>query len=281
MTVKTERVCPPHQLKLQAGVHTVAPGAIGAGPEHLKALAMRTYSGQKSQSLDDERIEQFLPMVHKIAYRAVTYIKPPLSFEDLVSAGTVGLVKAARDFDSSHHAEFTTYAYIRVKGAILDELRSASLLPANLGKQIRNALELSRKITEQTGTAPTDDELAEKLGMSTGEVYELFENARARHFVSIDGSGDEQPALCEFLTEAHTATPDQQLERAELIDKLTEAIQKLDQKRRQIILLYYQQHLTMKQIGGLLKITESRVSQLHAGALFQLSVELREWKDGG
>ncbi len=281
MTVKTERVCPPHQLKLQAGVHTVAPGAIGAGPEHLKALAMRTYSGQKSQSLDDERIEQFLPMVHKIAYRAVTYIKPPLSFEDLVSAGTVGLVKAARDFDSSHHAEFTTYAYIRVKGAILDELRSASLLPANLGKQIRNALELSRKITEQTGTAPTDDELAAKLGMSTGEVCELFENARARHFVSIDGSGDEQPALCEFLTEAHTATPDQQLERAELIDKLTEAIQKLDQKRRQIILLYYQQHLTMKQIGGLLKITESRVSQLHAGALFQLSVELREWKDGG
>jgi RNA polymerase sigma factor for flagellar operon FliA len=268
-------------LKLQAGVYTVAPGAIGAGPEHLKALAMRTYSGQKSQSLDDERIEQFLPMVHKIAYRAVTYIKPPLSFEDLVSAGTVGLVKAARDFDSSHHAEFTTYAYIRVKGAILDELRSASLLPANLGKQIRNALELSRKITQQTGTAPTDDELAAKLGMSTGEVCELFENARARHFVSIDGSGDEQPALCEFLTEAHTATPDQQLERAELIDKLTEAIQKLDQKRRQIILLYYQQHLTMKQIGGLLKITESRVSQLHAGALFQLSVELREWKDGG
>jgi len=282
VTVKTEQgssLCIVHSSSMNNEQRTQN-STIQDSAEHLKALAMRTYSGQKSQSLDDERIEQFLPMVHKIAYRAVTYIKPPLSFEDLVSAGTVGLVKAARDFDSSHHAEFTTYAYIRVKGAILDELRSASLLPANLGKQIRNALELSRKITEQTGTAPTDDELAEKLGMSTDEVYELFENARARHFVSIDGSGDEQPALCEFLTEAHTATPDQQLERAELVDKLTEAIQKLDQKRRQIILLYYQQHLTMKQIGGLLKITESRVSQLHAGALFQLSVELREWKDG-
>jgi RNA polymerase sigma factor for flagellar operon FliA len=281
VAVETERACPPHQLKLQPGVHTVALGAVGAGPEHLKALAMRTYSGQKSRSLDDERIEQFLPMVHKIAYRAVTYLKPPLSFEDLVSAGTIGLVKAARDFDVSHHAEFTTYAYIRVKGAIIDELRSASLLPANLSRQIRNALELSQKITEQTGTAPTDDELAEKLGISADEVYELFENARAGHFVSIDGTSSEQPALCDFLTGPETATPDQQLERAELIDKLTEAIQKLDQRRRQVILLYYQQHLTMKQIGALLKVTESRVSQLHAGALFRLSVELRQWKDGG
>jgi len=282
VAVKTEKggsLCIVHSSSTNNEQRTQN-STIQDSAEHLKALAVRTYSGQKSRTLDDERIEQFLPMVHKIAYRAVTYIKPPLSFEDLVSAGTVGLVKAARDFDASHHAEFTTYAYIRVKGAILDELRSSSLLPANLSKQIRSALELSRKITEQTGTAPTDDELAEKLGISTDEVYELFENARAQHFVSIDGSGDEQPAFCDFLTEAHTATPDQQLERAELIGKLTEAIQKLDQKRRQIILLYYQQHLTMKQIGVLLKITESRVSQLHSGALFQLSVELREWKDG-
>jgi len=246
-----------------------------------QCAAVRAYSGQKSQSLDDQRIEQLLPMVNKIAYRAVTYLKPPLSFEDLVSAGTVGLVKAARDFDSCHHAEFTTYAYIRIKGAILDELRGASLLPASLAKQIRNALELARKITEQTGTAPTDDELAEKLGISTDEVYELFENARAQKFVSIDGFTDEQPALGNLITSAQTATPDQQLEKAELIEKLTEAIEKLDARRRQVILLYYQQHLTMKQIGNLLKITESRVSQLHASALFRLSVELRQWKDGG
>lgn len=282
MTVKTEQgssvsVVHSSSMNNEQGTQNTV---VQDSPEHLKALAVRTYSGQKPRALDDERIEQFLPMVHKIAYRAVTYIKPPLSFEDLVSAGTVGLVKAARDFDSSAQASFTTYAYIRVKGAILDELRSASLLPANLGRQIRNALEISQKITEQTGTAPTDDELAERLGISTDQVYELFGNARARHFVSIDGSGDEQPGLCDFLTEAESATPDQQLERAELVDKLTEAIQKLDQRRRQVVLLYYQQHLTMKQIGGLLKITESRVSQLHASALFQLSVELRQWKDG-
>jgi RNA polymerase sigma factor for flagellar operon FliA len=87
--------------------------------KHLKTVAMRTYSDQKRQTVEDEQIAQLLPMVQKIVQRVVTYLKPPLSFEDLVSAGTVGLVKAARDYDPSHQAEFKTYAYIRIRGAIL------------------------------------------------------------------------------------------------------------------------------------------------------------------
>ncbi len=254
-----------------------------------KRIALRTYSGQKRPDAgqpwqDDEQIVQFLPMVHKIAHRVAAYLKPPLSFEDLVSAGTVGLIRAARDFDTSHQAEFKTYAYIRIKGAILDELRSLSLLPANVNKQVRNARQLCQKITEQTGTAPTDDELAEKLGITVEEVYELFENARVQHFISIDGLMEECAAPGDFLVTRNgrgTATPDEQLEQAELIDKLSESIQQLGKRRRQIILLYYQQHLTMKQIADLFKITESRVSQLHASALFSLSVKLRYWKDDG
>ena len=248
--------------------------------KHLKTVAVRTYSDQKKQSVKDEQIAQFLPMVQKIVQRVVTYLKPPLSFEDLVSAGAVGLVKAARDYDPSHHTEFKTYAYIRIRGAILDELRGFSLLPANLSKQIHNALELSRKITEQTGTAPTDAELAEKLGTTVDKLYGIFENARAQHFISIDGFGADTPALGNLLAAARTNTPVQQLEQAELIDKLTEVMQQLAQRQRQIILLYYQQHLTMKQIAEVFKITESRVSQLHASALFNLSVKLRQWKDG-
>jgi len=258
-----------------------------------RRIALRTYSGQKKAAtggLDDEQIAQFLPLVHKIARRVATYLKPPLSFEDLVSAGTVGLVKAARNFDSSHQAEFKTYAYIRIKGAILDELRGSSLLPANLNKQVRNARQFCQKIAEQTGAVPSDDQLAEKLGITVGEVYQLFEKARVQHFVSIDDFGFPQSGVPAPTagTGRDIATgfprsgvpPDKQLERAELVDKLTEAIQQLNQRRRQIILLYYQQHLTMKQIAKLLKITESRVSQLHASAIFHLSIKLRQWKDG-
>ena len=248
--------------------------------EHLSKAATRAYSGQKKQLLDNEQIAGFLPLVHKIVRQVVTYLKPPLSFEDLVSAGTVGLVKAAHEFDPSHHAEFKTYAYIRIKGAVLDELRGWSFVPANLNRQIQDALQLSQKIIEQTGTAPTDEELAEKLGVAVDELYRTFENARAQHFVSLDGFGEDMPALGSLLAAANTLTPDEQAERTELIDKLAEAIQQLSGKQRQIIILYYQQHLTMKQIAEVFEITESRVSQLHASALFNLSVKLRQWKDG-
>ena len=269
MAVKTDNICEDRFTK--------------EGRKHLNGIALRAYSGQKRSvqiGVENEQIAEFLPMVHKIARQVVTYLKPPLSFEDMVSAGTVGLVRAARDFDPSHNAEFKTYAYIRIKGAILDELRGWSFMPANLSKRIHNAQRLSRKITEQTGTAPTDVELAEKLGITLEELYKTFENARAQYFISLDGFGEDLPALGNLLAAAHSSAPDEKIERAELIDKLAEAIQQLSQRQRQVILLYYQQQLTMKQIAEILEITESRVSQLHASALFNLSVKLRQWKDG-
>jgi RNA polymerase sigma factor for flagellar operon FliA len=250
------------------------------GQNHLNRAATRAYSGQKKQLVSNEQISELLPMVHKIVRQVVTYLRPPLSFEDLVSAGTVGLVKAAHEFDPSHHAEFKTYAYIRIKGAILDELRDWSFVPANLNKQIQDATQTSRKIMEQTGNTPTDEELAEKLAISVEQLYETFENARAQHFVSLDGFGEDMPPLGSLLAASNTTTPDEQAERTELTDKLTEAIQQLSQKQKQIIILYYQQHLTMKQIADVFEITESRVSQLHASAIFNLSVKLRQWKDG-
>lgn len=248
--------------------------------KHLKAVAKNTYNGQKEDVIDNEQITQFLPMVHKFVQKAVTYIKPPLSYEDLVSAGAVGLVKAARDYDPSHQAEFKTYAYIRIRGAILDELRNFSLLPANIDKQIREALQTSMEITNQTGKAPTDEQLAEKLQISVDKLYQTFEYARTKHFMSIDSAPEDSLPLGASLATTETTAPDQQFEQAELVDRLTEAIGHLNDRQRQIIILYYQQELTMKQIAEVFNITESRVSQLHASALFNLSVQLRQWKDG-
>ena len=282
MAVKTENIS-EEQFVRDSKADLLTLGTPEDSRKHLNSVALRAYSGQKRSTkteVKNEQIAELLPMVHRIVRQVVTYLRPPLSFEDMVSAGAVGLVKAARDFDPSHHAEFKTYAYIRIKGAVLDELRDSSLLPANLDKRIRSARQLSRKILEQTGTAPTDAELAEKLGISIDELFETFENARAQYFVSLDAFGEDSPALGNLLAAANTSAPDEQIERAELIDKLAEAIQQLSKRRRQLILLYYQQHLTMKQIAEIFEITESRVSQLHASALFNLSVKLRYWKDG-
>lgn len=246
---------------------------------HIKA-AQRAYAGQNKKPFDEKQIAQFLPLVHKIAQRAASYLRPPLTYEDLVSAGTVGLVKAARDYDPAFNAEFNTYAYIRIKGAILDELRGWAFIPPTVNKQIRRAMDLSVDIMKQTGIPPTENELAEKLGIPVEQVYETLGNARVQQFLSIDGSYENAPALANILAAPQTKTPDQQFEQAELVDRLARAIEQLDQRQRQLILLYYQQHLTMKQIAELFGITEPRVSQLHASALFNLSAQLRQLDDG-
>jgi RNA polymerase sigma factor for flagellar operon FliA len=259
---------------------TKQPAAEKNAHGRLKA-ARRAYAVQKKEPLDEQQIAQFLPLVHKIAQRAGRYLRPPLTYEDLVSAGTVGLVKAARDYDPSFHAEFKTYAYIRIKGAILDELRGWAFIPTNVNKQIRRATNLSVEITKQTGTPPTEAELAEKLGVTLDEIYETFDNARVQQFLSIDGCGEGSPPISNILASPDTKTPDAQFEQAELVEHLSNAIQQLDQRQRQLILLYYQQHLTMKQIAEVFNITEPRVSQIHASALFNLSVLMRQWNDTG
>jgi len=253
---------------------------IDDNQKHLQTVAYRTYCDQKNDPVKNEQITELLPMVPKIVQRIVSYLKPPLSYEDLISAGTVGLVKAAKDFNPKYQADFKTYAYIRIRGAILDELRGWSFVSVNVNKQIQKALQLSTKITEQTGSAPSDEELAEKLDISIEKLYQTFENARAQQFVSIDRPDNENsPALSNLLPAANSSDPTKKIEKNELIDKLAEAIRKLEKKQKQIILLYYQQQLTMKQIAEVFNITEPRVSQLHASALFNLSLKLRQFDD--
>ncbi len=249
--------------------------------QHLKAVAKRTYLGQKKQTIDEAEIVRFLPMVHKIAQRVITYLKTSLAYEDLVSAGTIGLVKAARDYDPSFGAEFKTYAYTRVKGAILDELRSLSLLPSSINEQVRKTKKMSQEIYRDTGTFPTDSELVDRLGISVEDLYETFANARAQHFLSIEGFMSGVPGGGEFLESSDAKEPGERMEKAELIEELTQAIQQLSEKQRQVVLLYYQQELTMKQIADVLGISEPRVSQIHAAALFNLSLRLSKEDYGG
>ncbi len=251
------------------------------GARRLKATALRAYCDQKQKTLLDERITELLPMVPRIANRVVIYLKPPLSFDDLIAAGTVGLVKAARDYDESHQAEFKTYAYIRIKGAILDELKKWSFLSPEMAKQVSAANQAAIAFRQRTGSEPSDEQLAAELGVTEEKLSEILQSNRTRMFLSIDSAGGQSCPLLHNLFSDNKSTPHENIEQAELIEQLTEAIERLPKKKRQTIILYYQQHLTMKQIAEVLNITESRVSQLHASALFSLSLKLKEWKDGG
>lgn len=247
----------------------------------LKTVALRTYRDQKQQQAQDEqeKIVELLPMVSKLAHRVVTYIHPPLTFEDLVSAGTVGLVKAAKDYDPSHQANFKTYAYIRIRGAILDELKRWSFVPAEMSKKITAAQETAKNIRQKTGVDPSDYEIAEEMNIPLEQLYKIYNSQRARLFLSIDNSRSDSIPLASSLYTDTNSDPEDTIEKSELIQTLSEAIKQLPQKRRQTIILYYLKNLTMKQIAEVLEITESRVSQLHAGALFNLSCKLKEFAD--
>ncbi len=245
-----------------------------------KRLAQQAYTHQDCSEAQDQRIVQYLPLVHKIVRRVTTYIKPPLTYDDLVSAGTLGLIKAAHNYDASHQAEFQTYAYIKIRGAVLDELRSWSFVPAQVDRQIHAALQTSSELKEATGKLPSDEILAEELGISVEKLAQIFEHARVKQFLSIDTSPDDTSNTDHInVPETSCNSPLEALERQELVRTLAQAIQGLDERARQLILLYYQQELTMKQISEVLEITEARVSQLHARTLFDLSISMRQWKN--
>ena len=245
-----------------------------------KRLAQRAYAHQNEPVVDDQVIVKVLPLVHKIVHRVTTYINPPLTYDDLVSAGTLGLIKAAHNYDMSHQAEFQTYAYIKIRGAVLDELRAWSFVPAQVDKQIQGALQASAEILEKTGKAPSDEVLADKLDISVEKLNQIFKHARIKQFLSIDKPQDDTPNSERLsLPAASTSSPLEDLEQQEQINTLVRAIQEMEERPRQLIVLYYQQELTMKQIAEVFDITEARVSQLHAKTLFNLSITMRQWNN--
>ena len=136
-----------------------------------------------------------------------------------------------------------------------------------------------QQLTEKRGGAPSDTEFAKALGVTIEELYKTLELGRSQHFLSIHGVCEDAPALGKVLADSCVVDPAQRVERTELVEQLTGAIEGLPEKQQRIIVLYYDKSLTMKQIAGLLNITESRVSQLHASALFKLSVKLRQWDE--
>ena len=241
----------------------------------LKAQVSEAYARQSREASEEQWILEHLPMVTRMARKIASYLTKEADMEDLISAGTLGLVRAARAFDPGKDAEFRTYAYIRIRGAIIDELRAKSFVPATVHNQLRQVQNVYERLTSQLGVAPSDERLAREVGMSTEQLYRLFQKARKQQFLSIHGLSDDSPAMDSLTPIDQAPSPDEQLERKELVTRMSSAIAGLPKRDRILLLLYYERELSMKEIAQVLEITESRVSQLHAGLLFKLSVKLR------
>ena len=244
-------------------------------PEALRARARQAYADQGRELAIEQLILKHLPMVRHIVQRILANVPGRADAEDLISAGTLGLVHAARRFDPARQTEFSTYAYIRIRGAVIDELRQRSFVPTGVHHRIRAIAGAYDAHVAAHGGPPSDEQLSERAGMSLSRLYRTLEEARNQQFLSIYGLTEERSALPSFLPPAKTPLPHEQMERAELLEKLASAIQQLPEKQRRVIVLYYDRDLTMKEAAAVLNVTESRVSQLHASALFKLSMKLR------
>ena len=253
-------------------------------PLTVKARPTQTRVQKSRHLLEEKWIVGHLPLVKHIVGKQMRYLRRAVDFDDLISAGMVGLVKAARSFDPARNVTFKTYAYVRIRGAGVDELRNSSLLPHNVYREIRRIEETYRNITARIARPPNDEELAKAVNLPLESMYKTLERGRREKLVSIHDLNDDNPALSSLLPPDRTPAPDQQAEHNEVLEALTKAVMSLPRRDRRVLMLYYGQELTMKETAAVLGVTESRISQLHAGALFKLSMKLdgtREVKKAG
>jgi RNA polymerase sigma factor for flagellar operon FliA len=241
----------------------------------MLARVSEAYASCTRQQMEEQWVVKNLPLVRHLVNKIAAASASREDIEDLISAGTLGLVKAARSYDPARDAEFRTYAYIRVRGAVIDELRGRTFVPSGVYGQIKLLQQGYARLSEHLGRPPADEEIAAELGISVAQYYRTLEEARRQNFLSIHGLGDDGAQQDTYLPADRGPSPDAQAERHELLERLVKAISELSEKERTIVLLYYERDLTMKEAAEVLGVTESRVSQLHAAALFKLSVKLK------
>ena len=225
-------------------------------------------------------IREYAPMVKYVANRIAMRLPPHIEVDDLISVGVLGLIDAIDKYDSSRGAKFKTYAEFRVRGAILDELRSMDWVPRSVRQKASSMDAVVQKLQNQLGRPPEDDEIAKDMGVSLDELFVTLNETKSMPILSLEDLGiakesGEQKSLLDCLAGKGDADPQTQLRLNELKEIIAKAIDTLPEKERLMISLYYYEELTMKEIGEVLGITESRVSQIHSKAVFRLRNKLK------
>ncbi|KRQ87039.1 RNA polymerase sigma-D factor [Caloramator mitchellensis] len=230
----------------------------------------------------EEMIIKYLPFVKYIASRLVTGKPPGVDFEDLVSFGILGLIDAIEKFDPSKGLKFETYATLRIKGAIIDELRKISWIPKSAFSKLSSLNNARNELEAKLNREPTDKEISEYLNISEEDLKNIETFVNYVSLVSLEEiffkSDDEDLQVKDMIEDTNSPQPDAMIEDEEKLDMLKRAISMLPDKDKTILNLYYYEKLTLKQIGKVLEISESRVSQLHSRALVRLRENLKKLK---
>ena len=228
----------------------------------------------------EKQLMDYLPLVKFIAGRIAMGVPRSVELDDLISAGVVGLIEAFNSFDAEKGVKFESYASIRVRGAILDELRAVDWAPRSTRAKSREMERAIAVLENRLGRSPTEPEIAESLGIPLDDLHHLMDDISCTTLLSLDdltyGSDDEKPvSLIDTLGMPGQSDALSDLEREEMKGLLVEAIGLLSEQERLVIALYYYEELTLKEIGQVMELSESRVSQIHTKAVLSLRAKLR------
>lgn len=220
-------------------------------------------------------IQDFLPLVNKIAYHLKGRLPDSVMVEDLIQSGIIGLIESMQKFDASQGASFETYAGIRIRGAMLDEIRKGDWTPRSVHRKSREVSEAIIVVERDKGREARDEEVAETLGVSMDDYYRILQDTNCAQLLSIDEPDHDE--LSEDRIVSSSKTPMAELLESDFQEALAEEIAHLPEKEKLVMALYYDEELNLKEIGEVLEVSESRVSQIHSQAVKRLRARLRDW----
>ncbi|MEA1868309.1 MAG: RNA polymerase sigma factor FliA [Thermodesulfobacteriota bacterium] len=226
----------------------------------------------------DKEVIRYAPLVKRIASHMASRLPPNIETEDLIQSGMVGLLKALGKHDPSRGASFETYAGIRIRGAMIDEIRKSDWTPRSLHRKVKRIAEAIKKIENQTGREATDTEVAETLKISLEEYYRILQDVNGASIFSFN-SGDGPDYIPEDSFRENTQGPHNQLYFNEMKRAMTKTLSDLPERERLVISLYYNEELNLLEIGKVLGVSESRVCQIRNHALLRLRARMSDWMD--
>ncbi len=228
---------------------------------------------------EKDQIVRHASLVKRIAYHLLNRLPPTVQIDDLIQAGMVGLLEAASNFDPDMGASFETFAGIRIRGSMIDEIRRSDWTPRSVHRKFRSVSDAIRRIENDTGEDAKDSDVAQALGIGLSEYHQILIDSSSSRIYSIDTM--EESTQDAAIPSSSEDTPDEAFSSGEYQRQLAESIRQLPKKEQLVMSLYYDDELNFREIGGILDVTESRICQLHGQALLRVKSRMSEWNKHG
>lgn len=258
--------------------------ATNPGTDATPANVWRAYQGVSPSAVDEkDLIERYLPLVRNVVDRVKLNLPAHVDADDLYSVGVTGLIAAVRKFDPNQGSTFASYAAMRIRGAILDELRRMDWCPRRARARSRKLKTAINEVEQKLGRAATDDEVRATLGLDREEYAKWVEEAKPVTFIAIDQNADgeegEGASLHELLADEGDTTGRETMEKAELLKLLSQRIAELPDIPKKILAMYYFENMRLAEIAAVFGLTESRICQIHAQTILGLRAYLQRVRE--